>query len=147
MDPLVDRKNGKLIIKAVHAELHAEPHVPKDEDTSREIRDSVKRLSEFLGVNEIVYSRRVPRYWSKLSSLVSTHQLRLHGFLEVKYRISIFSSFVIMRPFVTYGCLGQNGPNKSPKLPLVVSRVLLKMASPVSRTSPSQNSSRTTILS
>ena len=59
MDPLTDRKNGKLIIKAVHAE----PHAPKDKDISREIRDSVEQLSEFLGAKEVVYSRKVPKYW------------------------------------------------------------------------------------
>jgi len=59
LDPLMDRKNGKLIIKAVHAE----PRAPRDKDTSREIRDSVKQLSEFLGAREVVYSRKVPKYW------------------------------------------------------------------------------------
>jgi uncharacterized protein YcaQ len=59
LDPFMDRKNGKLIIKAVHAERHA----PKDKDTSREIRESVEQLSEFLGAKEVVYSRKVPRYW------------------------------------------------------------------------------------
>src|SRR5712692_8633177 len=59
LDPLMDRKNRKLLIKAVHAERHA----PKDKDTSREIRDNVEQLSEFLGAKEVVYSRKVPRYW------------------------------------------------------------------------------------
>jgi uncharacterized protein YcaQ len=59
LDPFMDRKNGKLIIKAVHAESHA----PRDKDTSREIRDAVKRFSEFLGAKEVVYSRKVPKYW------------------------------------------------------------------------------------
>jgi uncharacterized protein YcaQ len=59
LDPFMDRKNGKLIIKAVHAESHA----PRDKDTSREIRDTVKQLSEFLGAKEVVYSRKVPKYW------------------------------------------------------------------------------------
>jgi uncharacterized protein YcaQ len=59
LDPFMDRKNGKLIIKAVYAERHA----PKDKDTSKEIRDSVEQLSEFLGAKEVVYSRKVPRYW------------------------------------------------------------------------------------
>jgi uncharacterized protein YcaQ len=59
LDPVMDRKNEKLIIKAVHAERQA----PKDKDTSREIRDSVERLSEFLGAKDVVYSRKVPRYW------------------------------------------------------------------------------------
>ena len=59
MDPLMDRKNAKLIIKAVYAERHA----PKDKDTSREIRDSVEQLSEFLGAKEVLYSRKVPKFW------------------------------------------------------------------------------------
>jgi uncharacterized protein YcaQ len=59
LDPVMDRKNEKLIIKAVHAERHA----PKDRDTSRKIRESVEQLSEFLGAKEVVYSRKVPRYW------------------------------------------------------------------------------------
>jgi uncharacterized protein len=59
MDPLMDRKKEKLLIKAVYAE----PNAPKDKDTSREIRDSVEQLSEFLGAKEVVYSRKVPKYW------------------------------------------------------------------------------------
>jgi uncharacterized protein YcaQ len=59
IDPLMDRKNGKLMIKSVHAE----PRAPKDKDTSREIRDSVEQLSEFLGAKEVIYSRKVPKYW------------------------------------------------------------------------------------
>jgi len=59
LDPFMDRKNEKLIIKAVHAERHA----PKDKDTSREIRESVEQLSEFLGAKEVVYSHKVPTYW------------------------------------------------------------------------------------
>jgi uncharacterized protein len=59
MDPLMDRKNGKLIVKAVYAE----PNAPKDEDISREIRDSIGQLSEFLGAKEVVYSRKVPKFW------------------------------------------------------------------------------------
>jgi len=58
MDPLMDRKNEKLYIKSVHAE----PDAPKDKDISREIRDSIERLSEFLGAIEVVYSRKVPMY-------------------------------------------------------------------------------------
>ncbi len=59
MDPLMDRKNGKLIIKAVYAERNA----PKDKGVSREIRNSVEQLSEFLGAKEVVYSSKVPKYW------------------------------------------------------------------------------------
>jgi uncharacterized protein len=59
MDPLMDRKNGKLIVKAIYAE----PNAPKDKDISREIRDSIGQLSEFLGAKEVVYSRKVPKFW------------------------------------------------------------------------------------
>ena len=59
LDPLMDQKNGKLIIKAVYAESNA----PKDKDTSREIRESVEQLSEFLGAKEVIYSRKVPKFW------------------------------------------------------------------------------------
>jgi uncharacterized protein YcaQ len=59
MDPLMERKNEKLLIKAVHAE----PHAPKDKNGSREIRDRVEQLSEFLGAKEVVYSRKVPKNW------------------------------------------------------------------------------------
>jgi uncharacterized protein YcaQ len=55
----MDRKKGKLTIKAVYAESHA----PRDKDTSREIRESVEQLSEFLGAKEVIYSRKIPRYW------------------------------------------------------------------------------------
>jgi len=48
-DPLMDRKNEKLYIKSVHAE----PDAPKDKDISREIRDSIEQLSEFLGAKEV----------------------------------------------------------------------------------------------
>ena len=59
LDPLMDRKSERLFIKAVHAE----PAAPKDKDVSREIRESVEHLSEFLGAKEVVYSRKVPKYW------------------------------------------------------------------------------------
>ncbi|HLC11182.1 MAG TPA: crosslink repair DNA glycosylase YcaQ family protein [Candidatus Bathyarchaeia archaeon] len=59
VDPLMDRKNEKLLIKAVYAE----PHAPKGKDVSREIRDSVEQLSEFLGAKDAVYSRKVPKLW------------------------------------------------------------------------------------
>ena len=62
VDPLLDRKRGRLIINAVHAESRA----PKDKDTAREIADSIQQLSEFLGSKEIVYSSRVPDFWSSV---------------------------------------------------------------------------------
>ncbi len=59
LDPLMDRKNEKLLINAVHAE----PKAPRDKNVAREIGDKVEQLSEFLGAKEVVYSRRVPRFW------------------------------------------------------------------------------------
>src|SRR5437899_4968822 len=59
LDPLMERKNGRLLINAVHAE----PHAPKDKNASREVRDTVEQLSEFLGAKEEVYSQRVPKPW------------------------------------------------------------------------------------
>jgi len=59
IDPLMDRKNQKLLINAVHAE----PHALKDKNLSGEIRDTAEQLSEFLGAKEVVYSRKVPKPW------------------------------------------------------------------------------------
>lgn len=59
VDPFMDRKNGRLLIKAVHAERNA----PADKSVAKEIRDTTGRLSEFLGAKEVVYSRKVPRFW------------------------------------------------------------------------------------
>lgn len=59
LDPLMDRKNERLLINAVHAE----PHAPKHKNVSREIRDTVEQLSDFLGAKEVVYSQRVPKPW------------------------------------------------------------------------------------
>ncbi len=59
IDPLMDRKNERLLVNAVHAE----PSAPKGRDVSIEIRSAVEQLSEFLGAKEIVYSTRVPEPW------------------------------------------------------------------------------------
>jgi len=59
IDPLMDRKKEKLTIKSVHAE----PQAPRDKNVSREIGEKVEELSEFLGAKEVVYSRKVPRFW------------------------------------------------------------------------------------
>ncbi len=59
IDPLMDRKKEKLLIKSVHAE----PGAPKDRKVSGEIRESIEQLSEFLGAKEVVYSKRVPKFW------------------------------------------------------------------------------------
>ncbi len=59
IDPLMDRKKEKLLINSVHAE----PSAPRDERVSVELRELIEQLSEFLGAKEVVYSRRVPKFW------------------------------------------------------------------------------------
>src|SRR3989442_6109072 len=54
LDPWMDRKNGRLLINAVHAE----PHAPTDKNVSRKIRDTVEQLSDFLGPKDLHYSKR-----------------------------------------------------------------------------------------
>lgn len=59
VDPLMDRKNEKLLINAVHAE----PNAPRDKSVAEEVGETIRKLSRFLGAKEVVYSRRVPRFW------------------------------------------------------------------------------------
>jgi uncharacterized protein YcaQ len=59
LDPFMDRKKGKLLIKAVYAERKA----PTDKSMALEIRATVEDLSEFLGAMEVEFSSKVPRYW------------------------------------------------------------------------------------
>jgi uncharacterized protein YcaQ len=59
VDPRVDRENEKLIINSVHAE----PGAPSDKELPEKIRETIERLAEFLGANEVVYSGRVPMAW------------------------------------------------------------------------------------
>ncbi len=59
IDPLMDRKNESLLINAVHAESNA----PKDKNLSKEIKATIERLSEFLEAREVIYSKRVPKFW------------------------------------------------------------------------------------
>ena len=61
VDPLMDRKNEKLYVNAVHAETGA----PRDKETSQEIGRAIEQLSEFLGAKEVVYSARVPDFWKR----------------------------------------------------------------------------------
>ncbi len=95
VDPLMDRKNEKLLIKAVYVE----PHARKGKDVSREIWDSVEQLSEFLGAKDVVYPARVRCFGRAI--FTRTKISAPTGLGPLNYRISIFSDFVITRPFVT----------------------------------------------
>ena len=59
VDPLIDRRNEKLLINSVHAE----PGAPSDTEVASKIRETIERLAEFLGAREVVYSTRVPAAW------------------------------------------------------------------------------------
>ncbi len=62
VDPLMDRKNEKLLINAVHVE----PKAPKNKNVAEEIRDTIGALARFLGAKEVVYSKRIPGSWRKV---------------------------------------------------------------------------------
>jgi uncharacterized protein len=59
IDPMMDRKSKKLLVKAVHAE----PKAPRGAEVSKEIAKAIEDLSQFLGAEQVVYSKRVPRFW------------------------------------------------------------------------------------
>ena len=59
IDPLMNRKKERLEIKSVHAE----PKAPKGDEVSAGIRNTIDDLSQFLHAKEVVFSRRVPRFW------------------------------------------------------------------------------------
>jgi hypothetical protein len=59
VDPEMDRRNGSLLIHSIHAERGA----PSDKEVSMKIGDTIERLSEFLGAEEVAYSSRIPKAW------------------------------------------------------------------------------------
>ena len=61
IDPLMDRRNDKLLINSVHAERGA----PTDEEISSKIGETIAHLGEFLGAKDVVYTSRVPKAWKK----------------------------------------------------------------------------------
>jgi uncharacterized protein len=59
VDPLMDRRNGKLLINSVHAE----PGAPGDKEAASKIGEKIEQMAEFLGAKEVSYSARVPAAW------------------------------------------------------------------------------------
>lgn len=59
IDPRLDRSGGKLVINAVHAEASA----PTDREVAQGIAGKISELATFLGVDDVVYSQRVPASW------------------------------------------------------------------------------------
>lgn len=59
VDPRMDRENERLLVNSVHAERGA----PNDKEVSAKIGETIERLAEFLGADEVVYTGRVPSAW------------------------------------------------------------------------------------
>ena len=59
IDPLMDRKSGRLNINAVYAE----PGAPLDASTGRAVGSAISDLAQFLGATEIAYGDRTPTEW------------------------------------------------------------------------------------
>jgi len=61
IDPAMDRKRARLVVKAVHVE----PGAPTTAGAARPVGDAVKSLASFLGANEIEYGDRMPDGWRR----------------------------------------------------------------------------------
>jgi uncharacterized protein YcaQ len=59
IDPLMDRKAGRLNINAVYAE----PDAPLDRKTGRAVTNAIQELATFLGAKDIAYTERMPSGW------------------------------------------------------------------------------------
>lgn len=59
IDPKLDKKEEKLVINSVHAE----PGAPGGKEISSMVRETIERLSDFVGAKEVVYDGPVPEAW------------------------------------------------------------------------------------
>lgn len=62
VDPVMDRKRGRLTINAVYVESDA----TKSKETARAVATTIEELGAFLGAEEIRYGRRMPTGWKSL---------------------------------------------------------------------------------
>lgn len=62
VDPVMDRKSGRLIIKAIHAE----PNAPESEKSVQAVVNVIEELGVFLGAKEVVYNSRIPEAWRRM---------------------------------------------------------------------------------
>jgi len=62
VDPVMDRKSGCLIIKAIHAE----PNAPESEKSVQAVVNVIEDLGVFLGAKEVVYNSRMPEAWRRM---------------------------------------------------------------------------------
>jgi uncharacterized protein YcaQ len=59
IDPLMDRKQHRLLINAVYAE----PDAPMNDETGHAIAGAIRHLATFLGATDIAYPATVPAGW------------------------------------------------------------------------------------
>jgi uncharacterized protein YcaQ len=59
IDPVMDRKNGRLVVNSVHAEHGG----AIDQGVSTEIGEKIASLGRFLGAKDVVYKSLVPSAW------------------------------------------------------------------------------------
>jgi len=58
IDPVMDRKQERLVINAVYAE----PNAPNSSESIQAVANTIEELGKFLGAKEIIYNR-VPENW------------------------------------------------------------------------------------
>jgi hypothetical protein len=61
LDPVMDRKRGRLVVHSVHAA----PGAPRDLGTAGAVAEAIESLAAFLGASGVEFGRRVPRGWEK----------------------------------------------------------------------------------
>lgn len=59
LDPVMDRKNGNLVVNAVHAE----PNAPGGRPVAQRIETALDDLGQFLGADKVLYPARIPEPW------------------------------------------------------------------------------------
>jgi uncharacterized protein YcaQ len=68
VDPLMDRKSGRLAVNTVHAETDA----PMTRMVGRSVARAIEDLAEFLGAREVRYRGTVPAGWKTAKSSAPT---------------------------------------------------------------------------
>lgn len=61
IDPAMDRRSGRLAVKAVHSE----PGAPLDAATGRAVARAIGELATFLGATDVAFGERVPDRWRR----------------------------------------------------------------------------------
>ncbi len=61
IDPLMDRKQARLCVHAVHAE----PGTPCTSEAGQRVAQAIHELADFLGAEETTFTKRVPAAWRR----------------------------------------------------------------------------------